>query len=160
MTENSRTHRVLSIVSNAVPGFLKSSVLGSTLFYIYDKFFESTKNGLTEILKITPDSASSYFNTKILPKKSVQNVQNIEITANDSENSENSIFSEEPYNGIFISDSGGNSLLVVWVSSLLVGSLGGTGHGLLHVSWDAVTSTISNIGKLLLFLLSVLLICL
>jgi hypothetical protein len=144
---------VISIVSNAVPGFLKSSALGSTLFYIYDKFFESTKSSLTEIFKITPDSALSYFKAKILSKKSIQNIEN---TANSSENTkntengENSIFIEEPYNGIFISDSGGNSLLVVWVSSLLVGSLGGTGHGLLHVSWDAATSTISNIGKLLI----------
>jgi hypothetical protein len=159
MIENSRTHRVISIVSNAVPGFLKSSVLGSTLFYIYDKFFESTKSGLTEILKITPASASSYFKTKILPKKIIQNNENTTNSNENSENGENGehngngIFIEEPYNGIFISDSGGNSLLVVWVSSLLVGSLGGTGHGLLHVSWDAATATISNIGKQLLRLL-------
>ena len=156
MIESSRTHRVISIVSNAVPGFLKSSVLGSTLFYIYDKFFETTKSGLTEILKITPDSTSSYFQSKILPKKIIQYN---EITTNSNENTkksesgENGLFIEEQYDGIFISDSGGNSLLVVWVSSLLVGSLGGIGHGLLHVSWDTATSTISNIGKLLLRLL-------
>ena len=141
---------MLSIVSNAVPGFLKSSVLGSTLFYIYDKFFESTKSSLTEILKITPDSASSYLKTMMLPKRNIQNIEDNGNNSENSENSENGILSEEPYDGIFISDSGGNSLLVVWVSSLIVGSLGGTGHGLLHVSWDAVSATISNIGKLLI----------
>ena len=116
-----------------VPGFLKSSVLGSTLFYVYDKFFESTKGGLTEILKITPDSIASSYRTRMLKNKG-------------DENSAKDLYSDEPYNGIFIADSAGNSLFVVWISSMLVGSLGGTVHALLHVSWDAASATVNNIG--------------
>ena len=136
LTENTQTHRihrVLSIVSNVVPGFLKSSVLGSTLFYVYDKFFESTKSGLTEILKITSDSISSSLRMRLLTSKS-------------DENSAKDLNPDEPYNGIFIADSAGNSLFVVWISSMLVGSLGGTVHALLHVSWDAASATVNNLG--------------
>ena len=133
MTENTRTHRVLSIVSNLVPGFLKSSVLGSTLFYVYDKFFESTKSGLTEISKMTPNSIASSFRTRMLTSKG-------------DESSVKNLYPDEPYNGIFIADSAGNSLFVVWISSMLVGSLGGTVHALLHVSWDAASATVNNIG--------------
>ena len=96
---------MLSIVSNAVPGFLKSSVLGSTLFYIYDKFFESTKSSLTEILKITPDSASSYLKTMMLPKRNIQNIEdngnNSEIV-NDNESQDNQLILE-------LTDSGSKS---------------------------------------------------
>ena len=134
------------MISNAIPGFLKSSVLGSALFYAYDTFFESTKKNiriLTEIPNLIDSfnihNILNYNNDKVLFNGKKNNDEN------DDKNINNNI--EEMNSNDYIRDMAGNTLFVVGLSSFLVGSLGGSIHASLFLIWDAISQKIVNFGE-------------
>ena len=131
LLDKTRILHYFSVVSNAIPGFLKSSVLGSTLFYAYDSFFEPTKTNI-RILSEIPDFIFPFSYNK-------------NIYYNQDKNSEDNAKKDSNYN---IKDMAGNSLFVVSISSFLVGGIGGAIHASFFLLWDAISQKVVNVGKI------------
>jgi hypothetical protein len=133
----SKAHGAISVITNAVPGFVKSSVLGTTLFFVYDSLFEPAKIQASNFIQSPLGYSYSYLYTgKNVEKESTERNGNLPKISPSSN---------------YMTDSAGNSLFVVAVTSLFVGGLGGTAHATLHVTWDSVMNVINNIGNNLLF---------
>lgn len=128
----SKAQGAISVITNAVPGFLKSSVLGTTLFYVYDSLFEPAKIHTSNFIRSPLGYPYSYFYTG----------KNIEKDLVEKDGISNTISPSD-----YITDNAGNSLFVVGVTSFFVGGLGGTAHATLYVTWDGVMNTINNIGN-------------
>ena len=130
LLDKTRILHYFSVVSNAIPGFLKSSVLGSTLFYAYDSFFEATKTNI-RIFSEIPDV--------IFPFSYYKNI----YRSQDKNNEDNA----KIYSNYNIKDIAGNSLLVVSFSSFLVGGIGGAIHASFYLLWDAISQKFVNVGE-------------
>lgn len=116
----------------------------------------------------SPNNFSDFYSFNSL---NVSNNSNINISNNENNDSNNSniivdlnpntnkivnidnneINIRTPYNGIFITDMGGNSLFVVSVSAFLVGAFGGSIHASLFLTWDFISQKIVSIGTIFCF---------
>jgi hypothetical protein len=133
----SKAHGAISVITNAVPGFVKSSVLGTTLFFVYDSLFEPAKVHASNFIQSPLGYSYSYLNAG-------KNTEKEKIEKNGS-------LPKISPSSNYITDSAGNSLFVVAITSLFVGGLGGTAHATLHITWDGVLNVINKIGNFCFF---------
>ena len=174
-TDKTNFPHFFSVTANAIPGFVKSSVLGSTLFYTYDLCFETMKSNMTAFLQVSKYSFPYYYsnsdtniqdriinNEKLMEKYDVLNKNDIDknninksIDSNTIKSNEineiNEIEKKNIQNSYFdIREMGGNTLFVVSFSSFLVGAFGGSVHALTFLTWDLISRKLFHFGNLIL----------